>query len=223
VLGTARRLGLEELIDQAPDLVTAMAVMQVIAPDSKLAIACGLRDQTAASSLGEVLQLGSRDEGDLYAAIDYLHDRQDAIQDALAARHLASGTLVLYDVSSSASGGDLPAGRHRAPRGLGAWPAADRLRAADLPRRHPGHDRGVQGQHRRPGDCGRPGDQGQGPVRITKVVLVGDRGMLTAARLCEDVAPAHLDWITALRAPQVKKLVRGGELQLTLFDIPGPG
>ena len=53
---------------------------------------------------------------------------------------------------------------------------------------------------------------------ITKVVLVGDRGMLTAARLREDVAPAHLDWITALRAPQVKKLVRGGDLQLTLFD-----
>jgi hypothetical protein len=53
---------------------------------------------------------------------------------------------------------------------------------------------------------------------ITKVVLVGDRGMLTAARLREDVGPAHLDWITALRAPQVKKLVRGGDLQLTLFD-----
>ncbi len=53
---------------------------------------------------------------------------------------------------------------------------------------------------------------------IGRVVLVGDRGMLTAARLREDVAPAHLDWITALRAPQVKALVRGGDLQLTLFD-----
>ena len=53
---------------------------------------------------------------------------------------------------------------------------------------------------------------------ITTVVLAGDRGMLTAARLREDVAPAHLDWITALRAPQVKKLARGGDLQLTLFD-----
>ena len=53
---------------------------------------------------------------------------------------------------------------------------------------------------------------------ITKVVLVGDRGVLTAARLRQDVAPAHLDWITALRAPQVKALVRGGDLQLTLFD-----
>ena len=106
VLGTARQLGLEELIDPVPsrqrDLVIAMAVAQVIAPDSKLAIARGLRDQTAASSLGEVLHLGSCDEDDLYAAMDYLHARQDTIQDALAARHLAGGTLVLYDVSSAA-------------------------------------------------------------------------------------------------------------------------
>ena len=81
VLGAARQLGLEELIDPAPsrqrDLVTAMAVAQVIAPDSKLAIARGLREETAASSLGEVLHLGGCDEDDLYAAMDYLHDRQD--------------------------------------------------------------------------------------------------------------------------------------------------
>src|ERR1700746_3332357 len=106
VLGTLRQLGLPELIDPVPsrqrDLVTAMAVAQVIAPDSKLAIARGLRDQTAASSLGEVLGVGGCDEDDLYEAMDYLHGRQDTIQDALAARHLAGGTLVLYDVSSAA-------------------------------------------------------------------------------------------------------------------------
>jgi hypothetical protein len=106
VLGTARRLGLEELVDPVPsrqwDLVVAMAVAQVIAPDSKLAIARGLRDATAASSLGAVLHRGGCDEDDLYAAMDYLHDRQEQIQDALAARHLAGGTLVLYDVSSAA-------------------------------------------------------------------------------------------------------------------------
>ena len=81
VLGTARQLGLDELIDPVPsrhrDLVTAMAVAQVIAPDSKLAIARGLRQETAATSLGEVLALGSCDEDDLYAAMDYLHDRQE--------------------------------------------------------------------------------------------------------------------------------------------------
>ena len=84
------------------DLVTAMMVAQVIAPDSKLGIARGLRAETAASSLGQVLHLGGCDEDDLYAAMDWLAARQDRIEDALAARHLAGGTLVLYDVSSAA-------------------------------------------------------------------------------------------------------------------------
>ncbi len=105
VLGTARQLGLDELIDPVPsrqrDLVVAMAVAQVIAPDSKLAIARGLRGQTAGTSLGEVIGAGGCDEDDLYAAMDHLQDRQEQIQDALAARHLAGGTLVLYDVSSA--------------------------------------------------------------------------------------------------------------------------
>src|SRR5262245_51575311 len=90
VLGTARELGLEELIDPAPsrrrDLVTAMVVAQVTAPDSKLAIARGLRAETAASSLGEVLHLAGADEDDLYEAMDWLADRQERIEDALAAR-----------------------------------------------------------------------------------------------------------------------------------------
>jgi hypothetical protein len=106
VLGTLRDLGLEELIDPEPsrnrDLVTAMAVAQVTAPDSKLAIARGLRAETAASSLGEVLGVAACDEDDLYAAMDWLAARQQRIEDALAARHLAGATLVLYDVSSAA-------------------------------------------------------------------------------------------------------------------------
>src|ERR1019366_477696 len=106
VLGTARALGLEELIGPVPsrqrDLVTAMTVAQVIAPDSRLAIARGLQAGTAASSLGEVLGVAGCDEDDLYGAMDWLAARQDRIEDALAARHLAGGTLVLYDVSSAA-------------------------------------------------------------------------------------------------------------------------
>jgi hypothetical protein len=224
VLGTARRLGLEELIDPVPsrhrDLVTAMAVAQVIAPDSKLAIARGLRGQTAASSLGEVLGLGSCDEDDLYAAMDYLHDRQEQIQDALAARHLAGGTLVLYDVSSAAfEGRTCPLGAIGHPKDgvrgrlqivYGLLTSKDGIPVAiEVFAGNTGDPKTVAAQVTRVKD--RSG--------ITKVVLVGDRGMLTAARLREDVAPARLDWITALRAPQVNKLVRGGDLQLTLFDV----
>ena len=223
VLGTARRLGLEELIDPVPsrhrDLVIAMAVAQVIAPDSKLAIARGLRDQTAASSLGEVLHLGGCDEDDLYAAMDYLHGRQDTVQDALAARHLAGGTLVLYDVSSAAfEGRTCPLGAIGHPKDgvrgrlqivYGLLTSKDGIPVAiEVFAGNTGDPATVAAQVTKVKDR----------FGITKVVLVGDRGMLTAARLREDVAPAHLDWITALRAPQVKALVRGGDLQLTLFD-----
>ena len=223
VLGAARQLALEELIDPVPsrhrDLVTAMAVAQVIAPDSKLAIARGLREETAATSLGEVLALGSCDEDDLYAAMDYLHDRQDQIQDTLAARHLAGGTLVLYDVSSAAFEGrtcplgaighpkDGVRGRLQIVYGLLTSPEGIPV-AIEVFKGNTGDPATVAAQVTRVKDR----------FGITKVVLVGDRGMLTAARLREDVAPAGLDWITALRAPQVKKLVRGGDLQLTLFD-----
>ena len=224
VLGTARQLGLEELIDPVPsrqrDLVTAMTVAQVIAPDSKLAIARGLRDQTAASSLGEVLGLGSCDEDDLYAAMDYLQARQDTIQDALAARHLAGGTLVLYDVSSAAFEGrtcplgaighpkDGVRGRLQIVYGLLTSPEGIPV-AIEVFRGNTGDPVTVSAQVTKVKDR----------FGITKVVLVGDRGMLTAARLREDVRPAKLDWITALRAPQVKALVRDGDLQLSLFDV----
>jgi hypothetical protein len=224
VLGTARQLGLEELIDPAPsrhrDLVAAMAVAQVIAPDSKLAIARGLRDQTAASSLGEVLGVGSCDEDDLYAAMDYLQDRQQAIEDALAARHLAGGTLVLYDVSSAAfEGRTCPLGAIGHPKDgvrgrlqivYGLLTSPDGVPVAiEVFAGNTGDPKTVASQVTKVKER----------FALTRVVLVGDRGMLTAARLREDVAPAHLDWITALRAPQVKKLVRDGDLQLTLFDV----
>jgi hypothetical protein len=223
VLGAARQLGLDELIDPVPsrhrDLVTAMAVAQVIAPDSKLAIARGLRDATAATSLGEVLGVGSCDEDDLYAAMDYLHARQEQIQDALAARHLAGGALVLYDVSSAAfEGRTCPLGAIGHPKDgvrgrlqivYGLLTSKDGIPVAiEVFQGNTGDPTTVASQ------VGKLKDR----FGLTKAVLVGDRGMLTAARLREDVAPAHLDWITALRAPQVKALVAGGDLQLTLFD-----
>jgi Transposase DDE domain len=224
VLGTARALGLEELIDPAPswhrDLVTAMAVAQVIAPDSKLAIARGLRDATAASSLGEVLGVGSCDEDDLYEAMDYLRARQQTIEDGLAARHLADGTLVLYDVSSAAfEGRTCPLGAVGHPKDgvrgrlqivYGLLTSKDGIPVAiEVFAGNTGDPKTVAAQVTKVKDR----------FGISRVVLVGDRGMLTAARLREDVAPEGLDWITALRAPQIKKLARAGDLQLSLFDV----
>ena len=224
VLGTARRLGLDELIDPVPsrhrDLVMAMAVAQVIDPGSKLAIARGLRDATAASSLGEVLGAGCCDEDDLYEAMDWLAARQQTIEDALAARHLAGGTLVLYDVSSAAfEGRTCPLGAIGHPKDgvrgrlqivYGLLTSPEGIPAAiEVFAGNTGDPKTVASQVTKVKDR----------FGITKVVLVGDRGMLTAARLREDVRPEGLDWITALRAPQVKKLIRDGDLQLTLFDV----
>jgi len=221
VLGMLRGLGLEELIDPARsrhrDLVTAIAVAQVIAPDSKLAIARGLRAETAASSLGEILGVTGCDEDDLYAAMDWLAARQQRIEDALAARHLAGGTLVLYDVSSAAfEGRTCPLGAIGHPKDgvhgrlqivYGLLCSAEGIPVAiEVFEGNTGDPKTVAAQVAKVKDR----------FRITKVVLVGDRGMLTAARLREDVGPAGLDWITALRAPQVKALVRDGALQLTL-------
>jgi Transposase DDE domain len=223
VLGTARQLGLEELIDPVPsrhrDLVTAMAVAQVIAPDSKLAIARGLREESAASSLGEILHLGGCDEDDLYGAMDWLATRQEKIEDTLAARHLAGGTLVLYDVSSAAfEGRTCPLGAIGHPKDgvrgrlqivYGLLTSKDGVPVAiEVFAGNTGDPTTVASQ------VGKVKDR----FALTRVVLVGDRGMLTAARLREDIRPADLDWITALRAPQVKALVRDGALQLSFFD-----
>jgi hypothetical protein len=223
VLGTLRDLGLEELIDPVPsrqrDLVTAMVVAQVIEPDSKLAIARGLRGETATSSLGEVLGVSGCDEDDLYAAMDWLAARQGPVEDALAARHLAGGTLVLYDVSSAAFEGrtcplgaighpkDGVRGRLQIVYGLLASKQGIPV-AIEVFNGNTGDPKTVAAQV----------DKLKHRFGITKVVLVGDRGMLTKARLREDLGPAGLDWITALRAPQVKALVRDGALQLSLFD-----
>src|SRR5215211_5529825 len=223
VLGTLRELGLEELIDpvwcRQRDLVTAMAVAQVIEPDSKLAIARGLRAQTATSSLGEVLGVTGCDEVDLYAPIHWLAARQEPLEHALAARHLAGLALVLYDLSSAEFEGrtcplgaighpkDGVRGRLQLVYGLLASKQGIPV-AIEVFKGNTGDPKTVAAQV----------DKLKGRFGITKVVLVGDRGMLTAARLREDLGPAGLDWITALRAPQVKALVRDGALQLSLFD-----
>ena len=223
VLGTARRLGVEELIDAAPsrnrDLVTAMLVAQVIGPGSKLATARGLRTQTATSSLGQALGVSGCDEDDLYAAMDWALQRQDAIENALAARHLVNGTLVLYDVSSAAfEGRTCPLGAIGHPRdgvkgrlqivyGLLCTTAGIPI-AIEVFEGNTGDPKTLAAQITKL----------KNRFGLSRVCLVGDRGMLTNARINDEVRPAQLDWISALRAPQIKALVNEGALQLSLFD-----
>jgi transposase len=223
VLGTARALGVEELIDPAPSrrrhLVTAMLVAQVIAPGSKLATARGLRTETATSSLGELLGVSACDEDDLYAAMDWALARKDTIENALAARHLADGTLVLYDVSSAAFEGrscplakigharDGVRGRLQIVYGLlcttDGVPVAIEV---------------FEGNTADPKTLAAQITKLKTRFGLTRVCLVGDRGMLTSARIRDELRPAAPDWVTALRAPQIKALVEADTLQLSLFD-----
>jgi transposase len=223
VLGTARRLGVEELIDPAPsrrrDLVTAMLVAQLIAPGSKLATARGLRSATATSSLGAVLGVDGCDEDDLYEAMDWILQRQDAIEKTLAKRHLADGTLVLYDVSSAAFEGhtcplgkigharDGVKGRLQIVYGLLCSPAGAPV-AIEV----------FDGNTADPKTLTAQIEKLKTRFGLTHIALIGDRGMLTSARIRDELRPAHLDWISALRAPQIKALVDDGALQLSLFD-----
>jgi hypothetical protein len=223
VLGTARALGLDELIDSTPsrrrDLVTAMLVAQVIDPGSKLAFARGLRTTTATSSLGDVLGVTGCDEDDLYAAMDWVLVRKQDIENKLAARHLANGTLVLYDVSSAAfEGRTCPLGKvgHARDGVKGRLQIVYGLlcSTAGIPIAIEVFD----------GNTADPKTLTAQITKLTKrfglsrVCLVGDRGMLTSARITDELRPAGLDWITALRAPQIKALVESDALQLSLFD-----
>jgi hypothetical protein len=223
VLGTARQLGLEELIDPAPsrrrDLVTAMLVAQVIAPGSKLAMTRGLRAETATSSLGQALGVGACDEDDLYAAMDWVLARKEAIESALAAQHLANGTLVLYDVSSAAfEGRTCPLGKigHARDGVKGRLQLVYGLlcTTAGVPVAIEVFDGNTADPNTLAAQITKLKDR----FGLARVALVGDRGMLTSARIRDELRPAHLDWISALRAPQIKALVEQGALQLSLFD-----
>jgi hypothetical protein len=223
VLGTAQRLGMPELLDATPsrkrDLVTAMLVAQVIAPGSKLALARGLRTQTATSSLGQLLGVSGCDEDDLYAAMDWALAHKDAIENTLAARHLADGTLVLYDVSSAAfEGRSCPLGKigHARDGVRGRLQIVYGLlcSTAGIPIAIEVFD----GNTADPKTLAAQITKLKKRFGLTRVCLVGDRGMLTCARIRDELRPAQLDWITALRAPQIKALIETDALQLTLFD-----
>ena len=223
VLGTLRRIGLDRLLGPAGnrcrDLVVAMIVARLIAPISKLATAKALDPATAGSSLGVVLGLGEVDEDELYTALDWLLERQPQIETALARRHLKNGTLVLYDVSSSYVEGrccELAQHGYNRDRKRGKLVIVYGLLCA--PDGCPVAIEVFEGATGDPTTLAAQIDKLKRRFDLSHVVLVGDRGMITQARIEEDIKPANLDWITALRAPAIQALLDAGAFQLSLFD-----
>lgn len=222
-LGTARRIGLDDLLgaagNRARDLVLALIVGRILDPLSKLAAARTLSPATAASSLGEMLGLGVVDEDELYAALDWLGARQAGIEAVLATRHLQSGTLVLYDVSSSYMEGQCcPLARRGYSRDGKKGKLQITYGLLCAPDGCPVAIEVFDGNTADPMTLAPQIEKLKQRFRLDHVVLVGDRGMITEARISDDVKPAGLDWITALRAPAIKALCESGALQLSLFD-----
>ena len=224
VLGAARGSGSSLWFGSAPKelqpLLQAMLVSRVLEPASKLATQRMLHDDTATSSLGRVLGVGQSSVDDLYRALDWLHEAQPAIERRLARQHLVGSTLVLYDLTSTwltgrcctlAARGHSRDGKRDDPqivfglvctaqgcpiavevfKGNTADPATVAAQAAKLKER----------------------------FGIERIAWVGERGMLTSARIEQVLKPQGMDWVSSLRAPQIAQLAQEhGPLQPSLFD-----
>jgi Transposase DDE domain len=223
-LGTLRQIGLDQRLPRRPDrmakLILALIVARVVEPAAKLATARQLSDATASHALGALLGLGEVDADELYQALDHLQAAQQDIEQALAKRHLTDGVLVLYDVSSSYLEGEHC---ELAQRGYSRDHRPDRPQIVyGLLCNQSGCPVAVEvfeGNTADPMTLASQITKLRTRFKLSRIVLVGDRGMITDARLEADVKPAGLDWITALRAPSIRDLAaENGPLQLSLFD-----
>jgi len=224
VLGMIRKLKLETIISPVAcnqrDLVLAMIVSRILAPCSKLAAARALDTETLSTSLGEVLGIESADVSELYRSMDWLLVRQAEVENALASNHLSNGSLVLYDVTSVYVEGskcplaqlgynrDGKKGKKQIVLGLlcsvQGCPIAVEV---------------FEGNTADPKTLASQIAKVRTRFGLSRVVIVGDRGMITEARLRDDLrCEQGIEWITALRAPAIRKLVQNASLQLSLFD-----
>jgi Transposase DDE domain len=225
-LGTWRKRELGRLLSQGGRqprrevaLCTAMIVARLIDPASKLATARGLDEETAICSLGEVLDLGAVDERELYATLDWLLGQQERIEQTLARRHLENGTLVLYDVTSTYfEGHTCPLARLGYSRDGQRGKPQIVIGLLCTAQGCPVAVEVFEGNVGDPATVANQVDKLKQRFRLDRVVLIGDRGMITAARIEQTIKPAGLSFITTLRAPAIRSLAEAGSLQLSLFD-----
>jgi len=224
VLGSARGSGAMNWFGSAPTelqpVLMAMLVARVIEPASKLATHRLLRDESASSSLGRVLGVGQCKADDLYWALDWLHDAQPAIERRLARQHLVNATLVLYDLTSTwltgrccelAARGHSRDGKRDDPQivfGLVCTAEGCPISVEVF-----------KGNTADPATVASQVGKLKTRFGIEHLAWVGDRGMLTSARIEQVLKPQGMDWVSSLRAPQIVQLaVEHGPFQPSLFD-----
>ena len=224
ILETIKKLGLDKIISEKSsrirNVVVAMIVARIINPKSKLATARGFNSETGSQSLGQLLDLEKADEDELYNALDWLLEKQEKIEKHLALKHLESGTLVLYDVTSTYLEGngcelgkygynrDKKKGKTQIVFGL-LCSAKGCPIAVEVFEGNTSDGATLSGQIEKV-------RKGWG---IENVVWVSDRGILTNSKINELVKPIEgLDYITGLTKPQIRKLAEVEVIQLGLFD-----
>ena len=223
-LSSAITCGAQDWFGAAPAslrrVLLAMLVARVVSPGSKLATHRMLRDETAAHSLGRVLGVGNIEADALYRALDWLHEAQPAIEKRLARQHLAGSTLVLYDLTSTWLTGR-------------CCPLAARGHSRDGKRDDPQIVFGLicnadgcpiavevfEGNRADPATVSAQVAKLKDRFGIARIAWVGDRGMITSARIEQDLKPNGMDWISSLRSPQIALLAQErGPFQPSLFD-----
>src|SRR5215210_3206011 len=224
VLGTIRRLKLDQVLGtkRSPerDRVLAMVVARVLAPDSKLATARGLGEESAFSALSDALGLVEVSADSLYRALDWLVERQPAIEAKLAAKHLKEGTLLLYDVTSTyVEGRHCPLAAHGYSRDGKPQKMQIVFGLLTTAEGCPVAVEVFAGNTADPATLASAVSKVRERFGLKRVVWVADRGLLTDKRIEAELRPdADFGWITALRAPAVQALYEEGVLQLSLFD-----
>ncbi|MHB8892043.1 MAG: IS1634 family transposase [Candidatus Limnocylindrales bacterium] len=219
VLGMIRSLGLPALLDRRPsrsrDLATALVAARLVAPASKLATAALLGQST----LGAACRVEGADENELYGAMDWLTARQARVERALAARHLGPGSLVLYDLTSVyVEGSHCALARHGHSRDHRPDRPQIEFGLLTDARGCPVAVEAFPGNTADPATLETAVEKLRVRFGLTDIVLVGDRGMLTSARIERLKEVGGFGWVSCLRAPAVRRLVDAGDLQLGLFD-----
>jgi len=223
ILGTIKKLGLDKVIFSKPSrersIILALITQRMINPCSKLNSVRNLSEQTASSTLGKELGIENVSEGEVYAALDWLYERQSAIESSLAKMHLKEGVLLLYDVSSSYYEGEtcpLANFGHNRDEKKGKLQIVYGL-LCDVEGR-PVAIEVFEGNTADPATLESQIQKVKDRFKLQHLVLVGDRGVITKARIEDTIKPNSLDWISALRAPAIQQLMQSGSLQLSLFD-----
>jgi transposase len=197
-----------------------MVVARVLSPNSKLATARGLGEESAFSALSEALGLEAESPDTLYRALDWLLERQPAIEARLATKHLGEGTLLLYDVTSTyLEGRHCPLAAHGYSRDGKPGKMQLVFGLLTTPEGCPVAVEVFSGNTADPSTLASAVEKARERFGLRRVVWVADRGLLTNARIEAELQPdGDFDWITALRAPAVQALYEEGVLQLSLFD-----